>query len=95
MFENEAFSNFYDSSVNMISKAKLPDTVLKGYLQTICAVLYIYTSFVKDTMIVESVCCRTLYIYHKPHTYKYNHKHSDLKVRYRTCTGVLLRCSPY
>lgn len=39
------------------------------------------------------VCCRTLYIYHKPHTYKYNHKHSDLKVRASlTCTGVLGRC---
>nr|XP_022294383.1 androglobin-like isoform X13 [Crassostrea virginica] len=24
-------------------------------------------------------CFKTLYIYHKPHTYKYNHKHSDLK----------------
>ncbi|XP_078322768.1 androglobin-like isoform X14 [Crassostrea virginica] len=25
-------------------------------------------------------CFKTLYIYHKPHTYKYNHKHSDLKL---------------
>ncbi|XP_048766494.2 androglobin-like isoform X7 [Ostrea edulis] len=24
-------------------------------------------------------CFKTLYIYHKPHTYKYNHKHADLK----------------